>query len=121
MTRNGMAIVEVTDNQQKAVFIDEDTLETARLSAMLRRNRERYEAERKRVERKQRIINHQKKRWKEYTIDTFWYIGVRGAIICGVVWAMLAEMMNPIIAIPVAVYCLATAGIQFGIWYAKKN
>lgn len=121
MTRNGMAIVEVTDTQQKAVFIDEDTLEAARLSAMLRRNRERNEAECKKVERKQRIIDNKKKKWKEYTIDTFYYIGVRSVIICGVVFAMMAKLMHPVISIPVAAYCLVTAGIKFGVWYAKKN
>lgn len=121
MTRNGMAIVEVTDTQQKAVFIDEDTLETARLSAMLNRNRERNEAERKRVEREQRMLAEQKRKWKKYTVDTFSYIGIRSAIACGSVWAMIAGMMHPVISIPVTVYCLGTACIRFGVWYGSKH
>lgn len=121
MTRNGMAIVEVTDTDRRAVFIDEDTLETARLSAMLNRNRERNEAERKRVEREQRMLAHQKKVWKEYTVDTFSYIGVRGAICGGAVWAMIAGMMHPVISIPVSIYCLGTACIRFGVWYGSKH
>ena len=124
MTRNGMAIVEVTDTQQKAVFIDEDTLEAARLSAMLKRNRENREAERKKIEHeqyKQRIINNKKNRWKKYIINTFSYIGVSSAIIVGSVWAMIVEMMHPIIAIPVISYFLGTACIRFGMWHGSKH
>ena len=121
MTRNGMAIVEVTDTQQKAVFIDEDTLEAARLTAMVNRNREAKEAERKKAEREQRIIDKQRKRWEEYTFNTFYYIGVRCVLICGCVWSMLAGLMNPVISIPVMAYCLATAGIRFGVWYGSKR
>ena len=121
MTRNGMAIVEVTDTQQKAVFIDEDALEAARLAEMLNRNRENKEVERKKVEREQRIIDKQRKKWNEYTIDTFSYIGVRSAIIGGVVWTMIARLMHPVISIPVIVYCLVTVGIRFGVWYGRKT
>lgn len=119
--RNGMAIFEVTDTDRKAVFIDEDTLETARLSAMLKDNRERNEAERKKVERKHRMIAEQKRKWKEYTVDTFSYIGIRGAIAGGSVWAMIGGLISPVIAIPVAVYCLGVACIRFGVWCGSKH
>ena len=121
MTRNGMAIVEVTDTDRRAVFIDEDTLETARLSAMIKRNRERNEAERKRVEREQRMLADQKRKWKEYTVDTFSYIGVRSAIMSGAIGAMAAGLMHPVISIAVSVYCLGTACIRFGVWYGSKH
>lgn len=121
MTRNGMAIVEVTDTDRRAVFIDEDTLEAARLNAMIKRNRERNAAERKRVEREHRRLEKQRKRWKEYTVDTFFSIGVRGVIMGGAIGAMVVEMMHPIISIVVSAYCLSTACIQFGVWYGSKH
>lgn len=121
MTKNGMAIFEVTDTNQKAVFIDEDTLEAVRLSAMCNRNKKRGEAERKKIQREQRIIEKKQRKWREYTIDTFSYIGIRLTIAGCSLWAMIAGLINPVIAIPVSIYCIAVACIRFGVWYANKN
>lgn len=121
MTKNGMAIFEVTDTEKRAVFIDEDTLEAARLSAMCKSNKNRNEKEQKRIQREQSIIENKNKRWRKYTINTFSSIGTRCVISICSVFSMIAGLINPFIAIPVAIYCLVVSCIKFGVWFANKN
>lgn len=121
MTRNSMTIVRVTDTDSRAMFIDEDTLELAMLNVMTRQRREYAEMERRRIEHEQRMLANQRRAWKEYTVDTFSYIGVRSVIMSGAVCAMVAGIMHPVISIPVSIYCLGTACVRFGVWYGNRH
>ena len=121
MTRNGTAIFKVTDTKQDETFINGNTVRVARIDAMLKRNRKHNEDERKKVERKHRMLNNKRKKWKEYTIDTFTFIGVRGVIMSCCMLSMIVGLMHPVISIPVSVYCVCTACIRLGVWYGCKR
>lgn len=113
--KNGMVILEQSDNHQKAIFIEEEQLEMMRLRAMFQhRDREQRAMERKKCEQENR-----RKAWKRYTVNTVSFIGIRVAVIAAVVWVMLANLVHPIVGIPVVLYCLISACINFGVWYGK--
>lgn len=114
--RNGMIILEQTDENQKAVFIDEEQLDWLKLNAMFKKR----DKEKQIADRKNHIVDNRRRKWQHYTINTFTFIGIRSLIMGATVWAMTANLINPIIAIPVALYCLSTASIRFGVWFGKR-
>lgn len=113
--RNGMMILEQTDTKQQAVFIEEEQLDWLRLHAMFKKR----DKERAVVEREHHAKESRKRAWKRYTIKTFSFIGVRTALVVATVWTMVANFVHPIVGIPVALYCLITACIRFGMWFEK--
>ena len=115
--RNGMIILEQTDENQTAVFIDEEQLDWLKLNAMFKKR----DKEKQIVDRENHIIDNRRRKWQHYTIKTFTFIGIRSLIMGAAEWAMTANLVNPIIAIPVATYCLVTASIRFGVWFGKRS
>lgn len=113
--KNGMIILEQTDTNQQAVFIDEEHLEWLRLNAMFKKR----DKERSVAERKNRIKENHKRKWNRYTVDTFTFIGIRVMLMVAAVWAMVANLANPIVAVPVLLYSISTACIRYGVWYGK--
>lgn len=117
--RNGMAIFKVTDTEQRAVYVDEDTLNTMEFHKMFKKRDEAIKANQKKIEREYRINEKRKRIWKKYTINTFSYIGIRVVFTIAAVWTVVANLVHPIIGIPVALYCFSTACIRFGVWFGK--
>ena len=115
--RNGMVILEQTDTNQKTVFIDEEQLNWMKLNAIFKKQ----DKEKRIEENKNRIVENRRRKWQHYTINTFTFIGVRSLIMGAAVLAMTANLVHPIIAIPVALYCLSTASIRFGVWFGKRT
>lgn len=113
--RNGMIILEQTDTNQQAVFIDEEHLDWLRLNAMFKQR----DKERSVVRRKNRIKENNKRKWNRYTVDTFTFIGIRVMLMVAAVWTMVANLVNPIIAVLVLLYAVSTACIRYGVWYGK--
>lgn len=113
--RNGMIILEQTDNQQKALFIEEEHLDWLKLNAMFKKR----DKEKAAMEHRKHIRESHKRAWKRYTINTFSYIGIRIAFIGAAVWTVVVNLVHPVIGIPVALYCLSTACINFGVWFGK--
>ena len=121
MTRNGTAIFKVTDTEQNASFVNGNTVKITKLDAMLKHNSKRNENERNKVIHERRIQNNKRRKWREYTIDSFTFIGVRVAVMSCCMLTMIVGMMHPVISIPVSVYCVCTACIRFGVWYGCKH
>ena len=113
---NGMVILEQTDTNQKAVFIDEEQLNWMKLNAIFKKR----DKEKRIEENKNRIVENRRRKWQHYTINTFTFICVRALIMAVVLWTMVANLVHPIIAIPVALYCLTIASIRFGVWFGKR-
>ena len=113
--KNGMIILEQTDTNQRAVFIDEEQLDWLKLNAMFKKR----DKEKRIEENKNRIVENRRRKWKRYTINTFTFIGVRALLVGAAAWTMAANLVHPIVATPVLLYCLSTASIRFGVWYGK--
>lgn len=113
--KNGMIILEQTDTNQKAVFIDEEQLDWLKLNAMFKKR----DKEKKIADRKNRIVENRRRKWQRYTVNTFTFIGVRALLMGVAAWAMATNLVNPIIAVPVSLYCLSTACVRFGVWFSK--
>lgn len=113
---NGMVILEQTDTNQQAVFIDEEQLNWMKLNAIFKKR----DKEKRIEENKNRIVENRRRKWKHYTINTFSFIGVRSLIMAAAVCTMASNLVHPIVAIPVALFCLSTVSIRFGVWYGRR-
>lgn len=113
--KNGMIILEQTDTNQKAVFIDEEQLDWLKLNAMFKKR----DKEKQIADSKNRIVENRKRKWQHYTIKTFTSIIIRALFMCAAAWTMATNLVHPIIATIVLLYCLSTASILFGVWYGK--
>ena len=113
--QNGMIILEQTDTKQQAVFIDEEHLHYLKLKAMFNKR----DNEKKIVDRNNSIVENRRKKWQHYTTKTFTFIGIRMMLVAITVLTMMANLVNPIVGIPVVLYCLVTACIRFGMWFSN--
>ena len=77
---NGLAIIEKTDTETKGFFIDQDTIECARLNAKTKKRVEKSEAVRRIAEMKFRKAEKEKARRKAYNLNTIKHILIH----CGI-------------------------------------
>lgn len=126
----GLAIIEVNDTETKGVHIDQETIECARINSLTKRHaakvakeaeRNRMKAEKARKEAEHNRIKEEKAylKKKAYALDSTAYILLRMATLGGSVWACAAEMLDPIIGIPVAMYCLCASCVRLGAWFER--
>lgn len=113
MSSNGLAIIEVNESETRSVFIDQDALECAKLNALTKK-RVREEAKKR-----QREAKLEAKR-RAYNAHTARCIAGRCAVSVAVTIAMLAGMIHPLIAVPVAAICLCSACVCFGAWLGRN-
>ena len=118
---NGLAIIEKTDTEMKGVYIDQETIEEARLNARIRKRiAEAEENARIAYEKKRKAEKAEAKR-KAYVRKSIKYLVTHGAICGAVAWTWWAGMVSPIICIPVMLYCLCASCVKLGAWLGGKR
>ena len=116
---NGMAIIEVNDKETKGFFIDQESLEFARQNAITHKHRADREKAEKETERSRRKAEKAAARRKAYTIRTICDIVSRCGIGGAVAWAGAANLIHPVISVPVALFCFCSACLRFGVWLGR--
>lgn len=117
----GMAIIEQDDTQTKAVFIDQEVLEFARMSKETKKRiAAQEEAQRKEICNRRKAEKQKAKR-KAYTLHTAVYVLIRIAVAVACAWAGTAGMIHPVIYIPVTLFCLCTACLRLGTWFGRSD
>lgn len=116
---NGLAIIEKTDTGTKGFFIDQDTIEFARLNAHTKKRIAHNEAVKREADRNRRKAEKAAAQRKAYNRDSAVYVLLRIATIGAMTWAGTAEMISPIICIPVSLFCLCTACVRLGAWLGR--
>ena len=124
--KNGVAIIDVNENESKAIFFDREVVEFAKLSASIKKNRKKADNKRKYEERKRKKEEREKQeiqnkmiKWRVYTVKTFCSIVYYVAIISVVALTMIAKLVSPLVAIPVMAYSLGVSCLKFGTWYGR--
>jgi hypothetical protein len=117
--KNGLAIIEKTDNETKGFYIDQDALEFARINARTNKRIAQAEADNREADRQSRKAEKMAARRKAYTLKTFGYIFTNFAVCGAVAWAGTAGMIHPVISFPVSIFCLCVACVRFGAWFGK--
>lgn len=115
----GLAIIERDEVETRAVFIDQDILECARLNALTKKHLHEMDEAEKAKERNRRMVAKEKARRKAYAVNSAYYVLMRLAVIGAVAWAWTAGMISPAICIPVSLFCLCTACLRLGAWFGK--
>lgn len=117
---NGLAIFEKTDTETKGVFIDQDTIESARQNARVRKRIEDAEENARIAYEKHRKTARAEAKRKVILRKTVMSVLVHSAICGTVAIAGLAGMIHPIICVPVCLYCLCTACVRLGALLGAK-
>lgn len=114
--QNGLAIIEKTDNGTKGLYIDQETLELARLNALTQKRIEKAAAEQYMEIRNRRKAEKAEARRKAYERKSVVCILAYIAACYAVIWAGQAEMIHPAISIPVSTFWLLAACVRFVAW-----
>jgi hypothetical protein len=118
---NGLAIIEKTDTETKGVYIDQETIECARINARVRKRIEEAEANAKIAYEKQLKAERAEKKRQEYNRKSIQYIASFGAVCVGLGMAWAAGWINPILCIPVMLFCLCASCVRLGAWMGAKR
>lgn len=117
----GLAIIERSDTDTRCVLIDQDTIECARQNARVKKRIAEAEARAKEAYEKHLKAERAEKKRKAYNRASLKYIISHG-VVCGAVgWAWAVEMINPIVCIPVMLYCLCAGCVKLGEWMGAKR
>lgn len=130
--KNGLAVIEVDENKQRAIFLDEEVLFFARLSAATKKRLKKTEQEQKRrlnkeakrkkeIEDNKRRIENNNYKWRVYTVKTFSNIIFYMLIISGIICSLCVNLISPIIALPLVAVFIAVSGIKFGAWFGRAS
>lgn len=117
----GMAIIENTGAETKAVFIDQEALECARLNKRTEKRVTESKNAQKEDQRIQRKAEKEQARFRAFTMKTLKDVLICGGIIGLASFGAYNGMIHPAIAIPVMLFCLCTASVKAGIWFGKKR
>lgn len=117
----GMAIVERTDTETRAVYIEQEVLEFARQNALAKKHRAENEQRQKEAESKRRKAQKAEERRKAYNVATAKYLLTRFALsgVMAAGWA--AGLIHPLVSAPLILFSLCTASERFGEWRAKNR
>lgn len=117
----GMAIIEVNDTEVKGIHIEQEVVEFARLNAQTKKHID--EAKKKRTLTAAKKVRAEKEeaRRKAYTANTVKYILFRCGIAGAVAALGAANLIAPIVYMPVVLFCLCTACVSFGVWYGRGH
>ena len=113
---NGLAIIEKTDTETRGVYIDQETIEEARLNARVKMRIAEAEANAKLAYEKRQKAERAEAKRKARVRANIKYLVTHGAICGAVGWAWWAGMVNPIVCIPVMLYCLCASCVKLGAW-----
>lgn len=116
---NGLAIIEKTDTETKGFFIDQDTIECARLNTLIKKRIAHAESVKRKADQTRRKVEKAEARRKAYNLNTVKHILLHCGIIGAVTWAGTAGMIHPIICVPVSLFCLCAACVRLGAWFGR--
>ena len=117
--QNGVAIIEVTDNETKSFFIDQEQIEFARQNAYTKKRREEKAKADKEAERKRRKAAKEAAQRKAFTFQTVRCVLACIGIVAGTAWGGSAGMIHPVIYIPVICAALCVACTRCGLWFGR--
>ncbi len=126
--RNGLAIIEKTDNGAKCLHNYQENIEFARLNALTQKRIERAAAElnreiqnRRKAEKaeERRKAEKAEARRKAYTLKSVCRIMAYIVAYYAVIWAGNDGMIHPVISIPVSLFFLCAACVTFGAWLGR--
>lgn len=117
----GMAIIERNEAETKAVFIDQDVLECARLNLRTEKRIAKARNAQKEEQRIQRKAEKEQARYRAFAMKTLKAVLTRGGIIGVAAWGLYEGMVHPAIAIPVMLFCLCTASVKAGVWFGRNR
>lgn len=117
----GMAIVERTDTETKAVYIEQEVLEFARQNALAKKHRAENEQRQKAEETKRRKAKKAEERRRAYNRATAKYLLTRFAVSGVMVAGWAAGLIHPLVSAPMILICLCTASERLGRWRAKNH
>ena len=116
---NGMAIVERNDVETKAIFIEQEALELARLSALTRKHRAEHEREQMVADMKHRKARKAEERRRAYNRATAKYLLTRFAFSGVMVAGWAAGLIHPVVSASLISLCQASE--RLGEWRAKNR
>lgn len=111
---NGVAIIERTDHGTHGVFIDQETIECARLNARIQKRIQEAAMQQQAARRK---AQHRKDRNRA----NIKYVMIRCGILGASMWALTAGFAHPVICAPVALYALCTVCVRLGAWFGRTG
>lgn len=130
--QNGLGILELTDTSAQAIFVDQDTLECARLNAKAQKNRTEAEQAQRAADDTRRKAEHAEAikrskaekaaaRRRAYNIATAKYLLARFAVSGVMAWGWAAGLIHPLVSLPLILVCLCTASGRLGEWRVKSR
>lgn len=116
-----LAIFEKTEEGTKAVFIDQDTIECARLNQRTKKRVEQVKAKQNATFQKRKKAEAAFEQFKAYTKKTFSIVGSECVAVIAIATAGNADLVSPIVAIPVCLVLLGAACVRLGAWIGWVN
>ena len=108
----GMAIIERDEVATKAVFIDHEIVEFARLNAQIKKR----VTDAKEAKQKAEKVQARK---RAYTNNTIAYMLKRGGVIVAAAVAANTGLIHPVLSAPIIILSLCAVCIRFGVWLGK--
>lgn len=118
---NGLAIIEKTDRETRGFYIDQDTIECARLNALTKQRIANMESAQRKVDHIRRKEEKARAKRRKNTMKTFAHIFTSITAGGAVAWAGIAGMISPVIFIPTSILCLCMACLRLGAWFGRSG
>jgi len=118
---NGLAIIEKTDRETRGFYIDQDTIECAKLNALTKKHIAEMEAAQRKADHAKRKAEKAKAKRKKNTMNTFAHVFTSITAGGAVAWAGIAGMISPVIFIPTSILCLCMACLRLGAWFGRSG
>lgn len=118
--QTGLAIIERDETETKAIFVDHEVIDFARQNAKTKKRMEAAAQAQIKADHIQRKAEKAKARRKAYNLKTLAHVLTGFTVSGAVAWAGMAGMIQPIISIPVSLFCLCAACLRLGAWFGKR-
>ena len=117
--QNGLAIIEKTDNGTRGLHIDQETIEFSRLNALTQKRIEKAAAEQHMEIQNRQKAEKAEARRKAYTLKSVCRIMAYIVAYYAVIGAGNDGMIHPVISVPVSLFFLCAACVNFGAWFGR--
>lgn len=112
----GIAILEVNEAETKAVYIDQDFVDFARMNARIKKRVEGAEKVQKVAANNRRKAEKAEEKRRAYNMASVKYLLTRSAVIGAMAWGCVAGLIHPLVSAAVILICLCTASARIGAW-----
>ena len=117
----GLAICEMTDNGTRAVFIDQEVLEYAKLNLRTKSRVADQEKEQNSINRRLRNAQIAEARRKAYNRKTLCCLLMETATIAAITCGGFFGLISPVVCFCVSLALLCAVCVRFGIWYGRMK